>query len=179
MQTIAYAENKTDLQYQAAFTWSHLLRPVPGFTIGTNEFGPTGDQNDLTTHSSGYGPDHNIRPQRFVLSAVLASPQPLEASFLPDRTLAWLDCLQPPPCSRTAIRGASATTTSTTSTASPPIGQALPQVAPRRIVPTAGSMSQRVNNYINTACFTTPAVIGDDGVATGFWQHLQRHRAGP
>jgi hypothetical protein len=33
---------------------------------------------------------------------------------------------------------------------------------------TRGSISQRVNNYINTACFTAPPVIGDDGVATGF-----------
>jgi hypothetical protein len=35
-------------------------------------------------------------------------------------------------------------------------------------VSTNGSPSHRVNNYINTACFTAPAVIGDDGVATGF-----------
>ncbi|MGA9668015.1 MAG: hypothetical protein WBQ94_02340 [Terracidiphilus sp.] len=35
-------------------------------------------------------------------------------------------------------------------------------------VSTPGSVSHRVNNYINTACFAAPAVIGDDGIATGF-----------
>ena len=33
---------------------------------------------------------------------------------------------------------------------------------------THGSISSRVNNYINTACFAAPAVVGDDGIATGF-----------
>ena len=28
-------------QYQAAYTWMRLLSPVPGFTTGSNEFGPT------------------------------------------------------------------------------------------------------------------------------------------
>jgi hypothetical protein len=35
-------------------------------------------------------------------------------------------------------------------------------------VSTRGSISSRVNNYINTACFTAPPVIGADGIATGF-----------
>jgi hypothetical protein len=35
-------------------------------------------------------------------------------------------------------------------------------------VSTKGSLSHRVDNYINTACFAAPAVIGDDGIATGF-----------
>jgi hypothetical protein len=35
-------------------------------------------------------------------------------------------------------------------------------------VATKGSLSHRVNNYINTACFAAPPVIGDDGIATGF-----------
>jgi hypothetical protein len=33
---------------------------------------------------------------------------------------------------------------------------------------TSGSVSHRVDNYINNACFVAPAVIGDDGVGTGF-----------
>ncbi|MGH9644583.1 MAG: hypothetical protein ACRD3Q_19440, partial [Terriglobales bacterium] len=32
----------------------------------------------------------------------------------------------------------------------------------------SGSASGRVNDYFNTDCFTSPPVIGDDGVATAF-----------
>jgi hypothetical protein len=35
-------------------------------------------------------------------------------------------------------------------------------------VSTKGSLSHRVDGYINTACFTAPPVIGADGVATDF-----------
>jgi hypothetical protein len=35
-------------------------------------------------------------------------------------------------------------------------------------VSTTGSVSSRVDNYINKACFQGPAVIGADGVGTGF-----------
>jgi hypothetical protein len=35
-------------------------------------------------------------------------------------------------------------------------------------VSTSGSIGHRVKNYINKACFTAPAIIGDDGVGRGF-----------
>jgi hypothetical protein len=40
----------------------------------------------------------------------------------------------------------------------------------KKNVGTSGSISSRVrnNNYINTSCFVAPAVIGADGVGTGF-----------
>jgi hypothetical protein len=33
---------------------------------------------------------------------------------------------------------------------------------------TSGSLTSKLNDYINANCFTAPAVVGDDGVATGF-----------
>jgi hypothetical protein len=45
------------------------------------------------------------------------------------------------------------------------------QLAPNcsnRNVPTAGNVTSRIDNYFNASCFTAPAVIGSDGMATGF-----------
>ena len=45
------------------------------------------------------------------------------------------------------------------------------QLAPtcsNRNVPTAGNVTSRIDNYFNASCFTLPAVIGSDGLATGF-----------
>jgi hypothetical protein len=33
---------------------------------------------------------------------------------------------------------------------------------------TPGSVQRKLNNYFNTACFTTPPVIGADGIGTAF-----------
>lgn len=33
---------------------------------------------------------------------------------------------------------------------------------------TSGSVTSKLNNYFNAFCFTTPPVIGDDGIGTGF-----------
>jgi hypothetical protein len=74
-------------QYQAAYTWERLLSPVPGFTTGSNEFGPSGDQTALHGHGAGYGPDYNVRPQRFVLSAYYALPSPEKSHRLLAATL--------------------------------------------------------------------------------------------
>ena len=82
-------------QYQAAYTWMRLLSPVPGFTTGSNEFGPSGEQTDLRAHDPGYGPDYNVRPQRFVLSAYYAIPSPAKAQPYPGKHSRGLE-----PCNR-------------------------------------------------------------------------------
>jgi hypothetical protein len=33
---------------------------------------------------------------------------------------------------------------------------------------TTGSLQSRINGYVNTKCLSTPAVIGDDGIATDY-----------
>jgi Carboxypeptidase regulatory-like domain/TonB dependent receptor len=154
-------------QYQAAYTWMRLLSPVPGFTTGSNEFGPTGDQTALRTHQSGYGPDYNVRPQRFVLSAYYALPAPWKAnhflgSALGGWSLATATVVQDGQQSGISFNNIYNAYGITSDRASYAPGCNASKVS------TKGSVSQRVNNYINTACFTAPPVIGDDGVATGF-----------
>ena len=154
-------------QYQAAYTWQRLLSPVPGFTTGSNEFGPTGDQTQLRAHESGYGPDYNVRPQRFVLSAYYALPSPAKSHPLLANTLggwsvATATVVQDGQQSSITFNNIYNAYGITADRASYAPGCTAKDVA------TKGSVSQRVNNYINTACFTAPPVIGADGVATGF-----------
>ena len=154
-------------QYQAAFTWARLLSPVPGFTTGSNEFGPTGDQTQLRAHESGYGPDYNIRPERFVLSAYYALPSPwkshpIAANTLGGWSIATATVVQDGQQSSITFNNIYNAYGITSDRASYAPGCTAKNVA------TKGSPSQRVGNYINTSCFAAPPVIGDDGVATGF-----------
>ena len=154
-------------QYQASYTWQRLLSPVPGFTTGSNEFGPIGDQTALRAHQSGYGPDYNIRPQRFVLSAYYALPTPAKSNpFLANLLGGWSVA------TATVVQdGQQSSLTYNNIYNAYGITSDRPSYAPgctAKNVATRGSISQRVNNYINTACFAAPPVIGDDGVATGF-----------
>jgi hypothetical protein len=158
---------KHGFQYQAAYTWLRLLSPVPGFTTGSNEFGPTGDQTQLRTHQSGYGPDYNVRPQRFVLSGYYALPNPARSnpflrSTLGGWSIATATVIQDGQQSGISFNNIYNAYGITSDRASYAPG------CTARNVSTPGSVSHRVNNYINTACFTAPPVIGDDGIATGF-----------
>lgn len=144
-----------------------MLSPVPGFTTGSNEFGPTGDQTALRAHESGYGPDYNIRPQRFVLSGYYAIPTPMKSNAFVANTLggwglATATVVQAGQESSITFNNIYNVYGITSDRASYAPGCNASNVS------THGSMRQRVNNYINTACFTAPPVIGDDGIATGF-----------
>jgi hypothetical protein len=167
LQTSVTQKFKHGFQYQAAYTWMRLLSPVPGFTTGSNEFGPTGDQTQLRTHQSGYGPDYNVRPQRFVLSAYYALPTLVKsnrflANALGGWSLATATVVQDGQQSSITFNNIYNVYGITSDRASYVPGCSAKNVSTR------GSVSQRVNNYINTACFTAPPVVGDDGVATGF-----------
>ncbi|MGB9197645.1 MAG: TonB-dependent receptor [Terriglobales bacterium] len=155
-------------QYQAAYTWMRLLSPVPGFTTGSNEFGPSGQQTNLRTHNPGYGPDYNVRPQRFVVSAYYAIPTPWKANHILANTLggwslATATVVQDGQQSSITFNNIYNAYGITSDRASYAPGCTAKNVA------TSGSLSHRAaTSYINTACFTAPPVIGDDGVATGF-----------
>jgi hypothetical protein len=158
---------KHSFQYQAAYTWNRLLSPVPGFTTGSNEFGPTGEQTNLRAHNPGYGPDYNVRPQRFVLSAYYALPtpghaRPLLANTLGGWSLATATVVQDGQQSSITFNNIYNAYGITSDRASYASGCTAKNVS------TSGSLSHRVDHYINTACFAAPAVIGDDGIATGF-----------
>lgn len=169
LQTSLTQKFKHSLEYQAAYTWERLLSPVPGFTTGSNEFGPTGDQTALRAHEAGYGPDYNVRPQRFVLSAYYALPSPPKSNhFLTDTIGGWSLA------TATVVQdGQQSSITYNNINNAYGIPGDRASYAPgcsKKNVGTSGSISSRVmhNNYINTACFVAPAVIGADGVATGF-----------
>jgi hypothetical protein len=154
-------------QYQAAYTWERLLSPVPGFTTGSNEFGPTGDQTALHGHGAGYGPDYNVRPQRFVLSAYYALPSPAQshaflANTLGGWSLATATVVQSGQQSGITYNNINSAYGIFSDRASYGSG------CTKKNVATKGSVSSRVDNYINNPCFVKPAVIGDDGIATGF-----------
>jgi hypothetical protein len=154
-------------QYLAAYTWERLLSPVPGFTTGSNEFGPTGDQTALRAHQAGYGPDYNVRPQRFVLSAYYAFPGPanshrLLANALGGWSLATATVVQSGQQGSITYNNINNVYGITSDRASYASGCTAKNVS------THGSVSSRVDNYINKSCFVAPAVIGDDGVGTGF-----------
>ena len=154
-------------QYQAAYTWDRLLSPVPGFTTGSNEFGPSGDQHALHGHGAGYGPDYNVRPQRFVLSAYYAFPSPARSQHFLSATLggwsaATATVVQAGQQSSITYNNINSAYGIESDRASYATGCTAKNVS------TSGSVSSRVDNYINKACFVAPAVIGADGVATGF-----------
>jgi hypothetical protein len=166
MQLSVSQQYKHRLQYQGAFTWSSLLGPVPGDTLGTNS-GPSGDQHALHAHQSGYGPDPYIRPLRFVFSALYSLPSPDKShAFLANTLGGWnvatVTVLQDGNQVSLAYSNTNNVYGITTDRPSFASG------CSAKGLPTKGSASQRVTDYINTSCLAAPAVIGDDGVATGF-----------
>jgi len=160
---------KDKLQYQAAYTWTRLLTPVPGYTIGTNAYGPAGDQNHWHTHDPGYGPEPFIRPSRFVLSALYHLPSPRKAqSFLGETLGGWIVSTvfvaQNGPQLSIGYNNVNNVYGISSDRASYAPG------CDKNGVATKGSRIQRVNNYINAACFAAPAIFNpaDDPTATGF-----------
>jgi len=167
LQTSLSQHYKNALQYQASYTWARLLTPVPGYTLGTNAYGPSGDQNDLRVHGAGYGPEPYIRPNRFVLSALYNLPSPGKAySFVRETLGGWTASTV-----IVAQDGQQGSIGYTNPYNVYGISTDRPSYAPgcnKNGIATKGSAGQRVDDYINVLCFTTPAVIGDDGVGTGF-----------
>jgi hypothetical protein len=167
LQTSLTQKFRHSFQYQAAYTWERLLSPVPGFTTGSNEFGPSGDQNALHGHGTGYGPDYNVRPQRFVLSAYYVLPSPAKSNALLANTLGgW--SLATATVVQSGQEGGITFNNINNVYGIPGDRPSYAKGCSAKNVSTSGSVSSRVDKYINAACLTTPAVIGDDGVGTGF-----------
>ncbi len=164
LQTSLSQQWKHKLQYQAAFTWARLLSPVPDFSTGTNVTGPSGDQVDLR---KGYGPDQNIRPARFVLSLVYNLPGPSNAHHLLATAIGGWSV-----ATATLIqdgRQESIGYTNTNNVYGENTDRA--SFAPgctAKDLPTKGPVGSRINGYVNSKCLSTPAVIGDDGIATDY-----------
>ncbi len=150
------------LQFLASYTWSRDLTDVPGVVTGGGFGGNVyGNQTDLATE---YGPDPFIRPQRLVLSYSYDLPGFKSASSFAGQLLnGW--------------RVAGVTTIQSghplfpTNSASQNV-YGIQNDRPDYVygcgINKSGAVQSRIGEYFNTACFTTPPVIGDDGIATRY-----------
>lgn len=150
------------LQFLASYTWARDLTDVPGVVTGGGFGGNVyGNQLDL---ASGYGPDPFVRPQRLVFSYTYDLPL-LNAGpfFFQELVNHW------------RVAGVTTIQSGHPLLASNSAAQnvyGIPNDRPDYVygctIGEAGAIQSRLGNYFNTACFTTPPVIGDDGIGTQF-----------
>jgi hypothetical protein len=150
------------LQFLASYTWDRSLTADTAYSTGVNGGVLIGDQNDPR---SRYGPDGFVRPQRFIVSYQYDLPGPANKASLKGRALAgWAVA------GVTTIQaGQFLTITQTNSTNAFGINapaedrpELAPGCSPSQLA-TSGSMSSRIDNYLNAACITSPPVITSDG----------------
>jgi carboxypeptidase family protein len=150
------------LQFLASYTWARSLTADNGYSTGVNGGVLIGNQNDPR---SRYGPDGFVRPHRFVISYHYELPSPANKSSLPGRILSgWAVA-----GITTVQAGQFLTVTQTNATNAfgtvGPNGDR-PQLATgcsASQLATSGSVTDRLDNYINPACITSPPVITVDG----------------
>jgi hypothetical protein len=154
------------LQFLASYTYSKTLDDV-GANVNTTTSGngiTLGDQNNLR---AGYGPTNFSRPNRFVFSGVYYLPSPGDTRSFYGRLLGgWavagvitIQSGQPITITDTNSNNVFGISEDRASIVS---GCKASQLA------TPGSVTSKLNDYFNTACFMTPAVIGSDGIGTAF-----------
>ncbi len=152
------------LQAQVSYTWAKDLSTTFGSTTGPNGGQVTGNQNNL---ASGYGPDNFVRPQRLVINYSYQLPKPHWNNAFAQQALAGWSVqgvtvfqtghyLTVTYSNQTNVYGTTTDRASLSGTCTP--GQYV----------TSGSITSKLSDYVNASCFTTPTVVGDDGVATGF-----------
>jgi Carboxypeptidase regulatory-like domain/TonB dependent receptor len=152
------------LQFLASYTWASALETNPDYATGSFAGGSLlGDQNSV---AANYAPDGFIRPQRLVISYIYNFPGPADHFALRGRLLAGWSIAgvttfqngDPLTIVDTNALNAFGITT---------IDDRV-QLASGCTYGDVATHTSRLNNYLNTACFTTPPVIGADGLATGF-----------
>jgi hypothetical protein len=152
------------LQAQVSYTWAKDLSTAYATTTGPNGGSVLGNQNDL---AAGYGPDNFVRPQRLVINYSYQLPKlPTNNVFAQAALGGWSvqgvttfqtgHYLTVGDTNSTNVYGITTDRASVSGTCSP--GQYV----------TSGSTTSKLSDYINKSCFMAPAVVGDDGVATGF-----------
>ncbi len=154
------------LQFLASYTLASALETAPGYTTGAFSGGSLlGNQN---SPRANYGPDLFIRPQRLVISYVYQFPAPASHTSFEGRALGGWSV-----AGVTTFQNGQRLTlvdTNTLNAFAPNVTDRV-QLAPgctNRNVETPGSVTSKLNNYVNSACFTLPPVVGSDGLATGF-----------
>ncbi|MFI5094065.1 MAG: carboxypeptidase regulatory-like domain-containing protein [Candidatus Acidiferrales bacterium] len=152
------------LQAQVSYTFSRDMSTTFGSTAGPNGGSVFGNQN---VPASRYGLDNFIRPHRLIINYSYQLPKPRwENAFAQQALGGW--SLQGVTTFQT---GHYLTVTTTNGASVYGIATDRAQLSgtckPGQYV-NSGSITSKLNNYINAKCFTTPPVVGADGVATGF-----------
>lgn len=150
------------LQFLASYTWDRSLTADTGYSTGPNGGLPVGNQNDPRQR---YGPDGFVRPQRFVLSYQYDLPSPSNITSLKGRTLGgWAVA------GVTTIQAGQFMTITQQNVTNAfgidtPNGDR-PQLAPgcsNSQLATHGSVTSRIDNFLNASCITGSPVITADG----------------
>jgi hypothetical protein len=158
------------LQFLASYTWARSLTDATNSSTGTAQGANLeGNQNDAHAR---YGPDGFIRPQRLVLSYLYDAPGPQDRASLRGRFLGgWgvsgVTTIQSGRRLNVTLADANNVFGIGTGALNTDPAQIASGCTAGQLV-TSGSVEKKLSNYFNTACFTTPPVIGDDGIATTF-----------
>jgi hypothetical protein len=152
------------LQFLASYTFSKSLDTDGSDVNGTSAGAalPLGDQNSPLQRRGRSSID---RPQRFVLSTTWALPSPrngIRRDLLGGWNLAAVATIQ----SGTALTIADTNAKNVFGVNEDRV-ELTGKCASSQFV-AAGPLGSKLNNYFNTSCFTTPPVIGADGVGTAF-----------
>ena len=156
------------LQLLASYTLASALETNPGYTTGSFAGGTlVGDQN---SPRSNYGFDDFVRPQRFVLSYVYELPGPRALSSLKGRVLGGWSV-----AGVTTFQSGQKLTIVDNNVLNAfgivNTGGDRAQLAAgcsNGTLVTPGGVTGKLNDYFKASCFTTPPIIGADGLATGF-----------
>jgi hypothetical protein len=152
------------LQMLASYTFSNTF-DTDGSSINGTSAGNTLTKGNQNSSLQRWGRASFDRTHRFVLSVVYAFPSPSEPWF---RALAggWstsgVFTLQSGTALTILYNNAKNVFGITDDRA-----QLAPGCSKANLV-TPGSLERKLGNYFNTSCFTTPPIIGSDGIGTGF-----------
>jgi Carboxypeptidase regulatory-like domain/TonB dependent receptor/TonB-dependent Receptor Plug Domain len=155
------------LQFLASYTWASLLATTQNFVSGSLDGGTVvGDQNNPRER---YGWDQFVRPQRFILSWVYQFPDISGHTALVRKALGGWSL-----AGVTTVQSGQRLTVTGTNVQN--VFGILTDRAPASATGcgshfiNSGTVQKKLNNYINPSCFdlSNYAVIGDDGIGTGF-----------
>jgi hypothetical protein len=151
-------------QMLASYTFSKIL-DSDGSNINGTSAGNSITRGDQNSSAQRWGRASFDRTNRFIVSAVYAFPSPEErlakallGGWSSSGVLTWQS-------------GAALTIAYNNATNAFGISEDRAQLAPgcsKTNLVTPGSVKSKLGNYFNKSCFTTPLVIGADGIGTAF-----------
>ena len=152
------------LQLLASYTFSKTL-DTDGADINSTSSGNALTLGNQDSPRQRWGRASFDRTHRFVFSATWALPNPRRGklqAFLNDWSLAAIATIQ---------SGSALTIADTNSTNIFGISEDRAQLSntcSKGLLARAGSVESKLNSYFNPSCFTSPPIIGADGIGTAF-----------